>query len=174
MTLEFRRPIFDEAEAMARLHVQCWREAYADILPVELINSFTDQTRLPMWQAVIPNADRFVLAAYDDGKPVGFVISGGSDEKHIVNQDGHLWGLYIAASHSRRGIGRHLIACAVHDWLARGGTTMTIGVLAENIRARSFYEALGAKLVKLGTYEWGGVLLPDTVYILEDLLSFIP
>lgn len=170
----YRRPTLDEAEAMAALHVQCWREAYSEILPAALINSFNDQTRLPMWQSVIPNADRFVLAAYADGKPVGFVISGSSDEKHIENQDGHLWGLYIAADYGRRGIGRQLIARAAADWLSRGGNSMTIGVLAENIRARSFYEALGARLVKLGTYEWDGYPLADTVYIFDNLPALIP
>ena len=159
---------------MAALHVQCWREAYAEILPAELINSFNDETQLPMWQAVIPSADRFVLAAHVDGKPVGFVISGGSDEKHIENQDGHLWGLYIAADYARRGIGRHLIARAAADWLQKGGATMTIGVLAENKPARIFYEALGATLVKHSTYEWDGFPLPDTVYIFENLPALIP
>lgn len=172
--IEYRRPRLDEAEAMAALHVRCWREAYVDILPGELLNSFSEKTRLPLWQSVIPNADRFVLAAYADGTAVGFVISGGSDEKHIENQNGHLWGLYISADYGRRGIGRKLIASAAGDWLAKGGTSMTIGVLAENIRARSFYEALGAKLVKLGTYEWDGYPLPDTVYVFENLPALTP
>lgn len=170
----YRRPSLDEAEAMSALHVQCWREAYADILPKELMSSFSDETRLPMWQAVIPNADRFVLAAYEDDRAVGFVISGDTDEKHIENQDGHLWGLYIAADYGRRGIGRQLIARAAADWLARGGTSITIGVLAENIRARGFYEALGAKLVRLSTYEWDGYPLDDTIYVFEDLAALIP
>jgi ribosomal protein S18 acetylase RimI-like enzyme len=172
--IQYRRPRLDEAEAIAALHVQCWREAYSDILPLELLNSFSNQTRLPLWLAVIPNAERFVHAAYDDEKVVGFIISGDSDKKLIENQDGHLWGLYIAAEHSRLGIGRKLIASAAVDWLAKGGTSMTVGVLAENIRARSFYEALGAKLVKLGTYEWDGYPLPDTLYIFENLPALIP
>jgi ribosomal protein S18 acetylase RimI-like enzyme len=172
--IEYRRPRLDEAEVFAALHVRCWREAYFDILPAELLNSFSDKTRLPLWLSVIPNVDRFVLAAYADGMAVGFVISGGSDEKHIENQDGHLWGLYISADYGRRGIGRKLIASAAKDWLAKGGTSMTIGVLAENIRARRFYEALGAKLVKFGTYEWDGYALPDTVYVFENLPALTP
>lgn len=172
--IEYRRPRLDEAETFAALHVQCWREAYVDILPTELLNSFTDKTRLPLWQSVIPNADRFVLAAYADGMAVGFVISGGSDERFVENQDGHLWGLYISAGYGRRGIGRKLIASAASDWLTKGGINMTIGVLAENIRARMFYEALGAKLVRLGTYEWDGYPLPDTLYIFENLPALIP
>ena len=46
---------------------------------------------------------------------------------------------------------------------------MTIGVLAENKRARAFYERLGAKLLKYKTYNWSGFDLPDCLYIWDDL-----
>ena len=46
---------------------------------------------------------------------------------------------------------------------------MTIGVLAQNLPARAFYESLGAKLLKHSTYKWDGFELPDCLYILEDL-----
>jgi ribosomal protein S18 acetylase RimI-like enzyme len=170
----YRRPTPDEAEAMAALHVQCWREAYAEILPAALMNTFSVQKRLPMWEAVIPNSDRFVLATFEDNIPVGFVISGATDEKHIENQDGHLWALYVAAEYGRRGIGRQLIESAAADWISKGGNSISIGVLAKNIRARSFYEALGAKIVKHSTYEWDGYPLPDTVYVFENLAALIP
>ena len=108
----YRRPTLDESETLAALHVQCWREAYAGFLPTELISTFSNERRLPMWQAVIPNPERFVMAAYDQAKPIGFVISGATDEKHIANQDGHLWAIYIANQYHRKGIGRELIAAA--------------------------------------------------------------
>lgn len=170
----YRRPNFDEAQAMAALHVQCWREAYSEILPAELINSFNDQTRLPTWQSVIPNAQKFVLGAFDADVPVGFVISGFSDEKYIEDQDGNLETIYLAASHYRQGIGRELIGRAARDWVLNGGTSLTVGVLAENIRARVFYESLGAKLVRLTTYTWDGHDLPDVIYVFDDLPSLIP
>lgn len=88
--VEYRRPTPSEAEAMAALHVQCWREAYVDYLPPELMATFTAEKRLPMWQAVIPNTQKFVLGAFDLDVPVGFVISGFSNEKYIEDQDGNL------------------------------------------------------------------------------------
>jgi hypothetical protein len=33
----FRQPDVCEAALMAELHVQCWREAYADILPQAVV-----------------------------------------------------------------------------------------------------------------------------------------
>jgi ribosomal protein S18 acetylase RimI-like enzyme len=172
--IEYRRPRLDEAEAMAALHVQCWHEAYAEFLPAALMSGFSNGQRLPMWQAAIPHPDRFVLAAYDLAKPVGFVISGSTDEKHIENQDGHLWAIYIDGQFHRRGIGRELIAAAAGDWLAKGGKSLTLGVLAENASARLFYEKLGARLVKTSTYDWDGYKLADAVYVFENLPALIP
>ena len=170
--ITYRKPQPEEAEAFAALHVQCWREAYAEILPPELLATFSTEKRLPMWQASLVNPERFILGAYADGIPVGFIICGPSDEKHIAHQDGHLWALYIAASQHRRGTGRTLMGCAASDWLAKGGKSLTIGVLTENHSARRFYESVGAKLARQCTYNWGGFDLPDCIYLLDDLAKF--
>jgi ribosomal protein S18 acetylase RimI-like enzyme len=167
--ITYRKPKPDEAEAFAALHVQCWRECYPGILPPELMSTFSTQKRLPMWQAALMNPQRFVMGAYADERPVGFVMSGTSDEKYIPDQDGHLWALYIAATQHKQGIGRRLVISATQHWLAQGGRSMTIGVLSENKPARAFYEALGGELVRNGTYNWGGFELPDCLYMWHDL-----
>jgi len=172
--IQYRRPRVDEAEALAALHVQCWREAYVDYVPSELMATFTAEKRLPHWRAAIPNTQKFVLGAFDSDIPVGFTISGLSSEKYIEDQDGNLETIYVAASHYRQGIGRELICRAAQDWLQNGGKSMTVGVLAKNIRARSFYESLGAKLVRLTTYNWDGHELPDAIYIFDNLPKLIP
>ena len=169
MEITYRKPEPDEAEAFAALHVQCWRECYSTILPAALVATFSTEKRLPMWQAALMNPERFVMGAHADGQPCGFVMSGPSDEKYITDQDGHLWALYIAASQHKMGIGRQLVYGATQHWLARGGHSMTIGVLAENRPARAFYEHLGAELVRFSTYNWGEFELPDCLYIWKDL-----
>ena len=169
MEITYRKPSPAEAETFAHLHVKCWRETYPAYLPAELMATFSAEKRLPMWQASLVNPERFVLGAYADGIPVGFVMSGPSDEKHIPDQDGHLYALYIAASQHRQGIGRNLANAAAQHWLAQGGSTMTIGVLAQNLSARAFYESIGAKLLKYNTYNWDGFDLPDCLYIWDDL-----
>jgi len=169
MEITYRKPEPDEAEAFATLHVQCWRECYPGILPAALMATFSTEKRLPMWKAALGNPERFVMGAYAGGQPCGFVMSGPSDEKYIPDQDGHLWALYIAAPQHRLGIGRHLVYVATQHWLARGGHSMTIGVLAENKPARAFYERLGAELARFSTYNWGGFDLPDCIYVWRDL-----
>ena len=174
MTPEYRRPTFDEAETMAALHVQCWKEAYAGIVPDELMAKFDVGQRTPMWQKSLGDAKRVVIAAYDEDKAVGFVIAGQPLEHIFEGEDGHIAAVYILASHYRLGIGRKLIALAAQQWLAQGGQSLALGVLAENVRARNFYESLGARLVKTGTYDWDGYPLKDAIYVFEDLPLLIP
>lgn len=159
---------------MAALHVQCWREAYAAFLPPELMATFSTQSRLPMWQKSLGDETRIVVAAYDRQMPVAFAIAGFPEERFFDGEDGHIAALYVASSHYRMGIGRKLIALTAQRWLAQGGHSLALGVLAENVRARSFYEALGARLVKETTFEWDGFPLPDAIYEFEDLPALIP
>ncbi|MDE2384538.1 MAG: GNAT family N-acetyltransferase [Alphaproteobacteria bacterium] len=169
MQITYRKPSLDEAGAFAALHVQCWREAYSAILPPALVASFSAAKRLWVWQARLADAKLFVMGAYADGVPCGFVMSGPANEQFIEDQDGHLWALYIAASQHRLGIGRALMGHAARDWLSRGGKSMTIGVLAENKPARAFYERLGAVKAREGHYVWDGYPLADCIYLLESL-----
>ena len=81
--ITYRKPQPEEAEAFAALHVQCWREAYAKILPAELFAGFSTQKRFPMWQSLLSNPGGFVLGAFVDDIPAGFIISGATEEKHI-------------------------------------------------------------------------------------------
>jgi ribosomal protein S18 acetylase RimI-like enzyme len=170
----YRRPTPHEAEAMAALHVQCWREAYAEILPAELMATFSDETRRPMWRKALADDERIAFAAFDRNQPVGFILAGNPVEALSENEDGQIGAIYITASHYRRGIGRKLIELAVAEWIERGGRSLTLGVLAENVRARSFYESLGAKLVRTSTFVWDGYSLPDAIYVFDDLASLTP
>ena len=169
MTIRLARPLPHEAGDLAALHVACWREAYAGIVPQEILAPATASTRLAMWTAALANPDQIATAAYDGAEPVGFILAGPPLEPPFEGVDGQIPAFYIRASHYRRGIGRRLLADAAARWLARGGHSLTLGVLAGNVRARAFYEALGARLVRTGTYDWDGVPLPDAIYVFEPL-----
>ena len=172
--IEYRRPRLDEAETFSALHVQCWREAYKDIVPAELMAKYRIKTRLPMWESILPDQQRIVFGAYDQGIAVGFIVAGQASEELFDDIDGHVAALYITASHYRRGIGRTLVGLAAKAWIAQGGQSLAFGVLAENKTARAFYERLGARLIKTGSYDWDGHMIPDAIYVFEDLTLLTP
>lgn len=167
--IEYRRPRLDEAVRFGRLHVQCWREAYTDIIPQDVVNQFDEISVGKSWQAHLSAPGRFVLAAYDGNEPVGFINQGAPVEDVFEGMDGHVAALYVAASHYRHGIGRKLLADAAKYWVSKGGHSLALGVLEKNLKARAFYEAMGGCFVKSGIFTWHGHDLPDVIYVFNDL-----
>jgi ribosomal protein S18 acetylase RimI-like enzyme len=171
VTLALRRPRPEEAEELARLHIQCWHEAYRGIVPQVVLENASLKARIATWHRHIADMERIVLAAYDDGKPVGFILAGPPREEVFEGADGQIAAFYILASHQRMGLGKRLLSEAARGWKRQGGTSLGLGVLAENAKARAFYEKMGGKLARTGTWSWDGHPLADATYIFDDLDS---
>ena len=167
----YRRPLLSEAAAMAALHIACWRECYVDIVPAALMEKSSASSRLPIWQEALADPSRAVFAAYDRETAVGFILVGKSKEPNFDCEDGHVAALYLRATHYRQGIGSRLISMAARQWIDQGGHSLSLSVLTENVSALRFYEALGARLVRLGTYSWDEHELPNAIYVFEDLAT---
>jgi ribosomal protein S18 acetylase RimI-like enzyme len=173
VTIAYRRPRINEARALAELHIACWREAYADIVPAAILDAANVDSKAESWRRTIGNEAAFPFTAYDGDTPVGFVISGRPNETLFEDMDGQIAALYVLRSHHMLGIGTYLLGAAARHWLERDGHSLALGVLAQNAGARLFYEALGARLVKAGTFNWHGFDIPDVIYVFEDLLSLL-
>jgi ribosomal protein S18 acetylase RimI-like enzyme len=172
--IEYRRPRLDEAEAMAALHVQCWREAYSGIVPQAILDGSDPKEMAPRWLDHISNVDRYVMAAFNNNEAVAFINQGAPVEKIFDEMDGHIAALYVAQNYYRQGIGRNLLAMAARDWLDKGGHSICLGVLSENTRARKFYESVGGRAVKASIFNWKGSELPDTIYLFDNLSALTP
>jgi GNAT superfamily N-acetyltransferase len=169
MPLTYRSPNVGDAETIAGLHVTCWREAYAGIVPISMLDNVDMADRIARWQRYIENEKSIIRLASRDAEPVGFIHAGKLDEPLADGADGHVFALYILARHHRQGIGRRLMGMAARAWLDRGGRVMSVGVLTANHGARTFYEALGARFVRPDTYQWHGHALDESIYIFENL-----
>lgn len=169
MQVTLRVPQFSEATLFAALHQQCWREAYSAIVPRGVLDAADLGAHIERWQALLQEPDRYVVGAYVDGEPAGFINAGPPRELLYEGEDGHVAAIYVLEAHYRKGIGRQLMASAARWWLAQGGTALGLTALADNQAARRFYEALGGKMVKTGIYFWHGFALPDVVYHFDNL-----
>ena len=169
MSFTLHRPALEEAEVMASLHIRCWREAYAGIVPKEALAAANLSQRVAAWRQSLADPQRIVIAAYDGTDAVGFVVAGRSSGSLTDIADGHVAALYVLAGHQRHGLGRRLLASAAQAWLAQGGAMLALGVLADNHRARAFYQALGGRLARTGTYNWEGHELADAIYLFDNL-----
>jgi len=166
---ELRRPRADEAEAVARCHIACWREAYAAIVPAHILERAELGERTQRWQQHLADAELHVLAAFAGAECLGFILSGPPRDPSLPQDAGHVSALYVRERAQGRGLGRRFMAAAAADWQARGGRALAVGVLAENARARGFYEAMGGRLLHEGVWHWHGVALADAHYRYDDL-----
>ncbi|MFT3987474.1 GNAT family N-acetyltransferase [Aestuariivirga sp.] len=169
MTILFRTPQFAEAEEMARLHIACWREAYRGIVPEDALEKANVSERTSMWLQRLADSAVFVLAAYDDDIPVGFIMAGPNRDPAVPLADGQIGVLYILKSHYRLGLGRALMGKAAGWWLGQGGTSLGLGVLSENARAMAFYTRMGGRIIRTGTFNWDGHALSDAIFLFDDL-----
>lgn len=143
--VHIRRAREEDARGIAEVHVQTWREAYRDQLPTAFLSELRIDARESCWQQELRvlAPDRCPWVAEARGQILGFVASGISREEHARRGEGEVYAIYVLPDCWARGVGRSLLAHAEHDLLNHGYSEAILWVIAENVRARYFYEQAG-------------------------------
>ena len=130
----------EDAQAIARVHVRTWQAAYAHVFPADELAALSVERRVQVWSQYLTREDTGIFVGESDGSVIGFVSVGESPD---APGEGELYAIYVDPDHWGTGIGRELIA-AGEDWLrAHSYEIATLWVLADNPRARRFYEIAG-------------------------------
>jgi GNAT superfamily N-acetyltransferase len=110
-------PDVDDAEQLASVHVQAWREAYGELLP----ERFYDDS------------------ARHEGRLVGFALRGRAVRHgdHPPAREEQLFALYVLAPWYGRGVAQALLEQCL------SGRPAQLWVAKDNARARRFYEKNG-------------------------------
>ncbi len=153
-TMKVRPAIVDDAQAIAEIHVQAWRETYAGLLPKTLLDGLSVERRAAWWRGLLDGTSnpggRAVFVAVDThGDAVGFSSFGRQREAELeaAGFDGEFETIYLLDSAKRQGIGRRLMITMAAAMLTDGYCGGALWVLRENAPARRFYEAIGAAIV---------------------------
>jgi GNAT superfamily N-acetyltransferase len=127
----------EDAEAVARVHVETWRVAYDHVFPREELERMATERvdrRAEMHRRSPP------IVAEADGEIIGFVSVGPANDE---DADGELYAIYVLPAHWGTGVGRDLIQTAEDRLRELGHEDAILWVLEDNPRARRFYEAAG-------------------------------
>jgi L-amino acid N-acyltransferase YncA len=73
--MKIRAADLSDAEGIAKVHVDSWRNAYKNIIPEEFLENLSYQSREELWIDIIPKGSVFV-AETDEGQIVGFSSCG--------------------------------------------------------------------------------------------------
>lgn len=128
----------DSRRAVSRIYEESWKFAYRGIIP----QSYLDGIPAGLWARSLDQPGRDHLVVLEDGGPIGTASTGPSRWPDYP-EDGEIVSLYLLPAYIGRGYGKALLAAAVRVLEAQGYRSILLWVLAENRRARAFYERAG-------------------------------
>ena len=166
-----------DAGELGALHVACWKETYAGLVPDEVIGRLSVEARTGMWARILADPAALgvtsVLLAEDNGRAVGFGSCGVQRDRGLKESgfDAEIGALYILRSHQGVGLGRTIMRRMGDLLEASGYTSAALWVLRENRNARGFYERLGGEIVAEKEERRGDATLVEVAYGWRDLVQ---
>jgi GNAT superfamily N-acetyltransferase len=153
-----------DAEAVARIYVESWRDTYPLILPNKLLANMSIEGQTARWRNAIAMAAReAVYVAEDDKGTVIGMTSLGRARDPGLGYDAEIYTLYVHPIVTGRGFGRALLSGAFAALAERGHNRCVIWAHARN-PARFFYEAMGGKLIAERTTSMAGAPVPEVAF----------
>lgn len=154
----------DDADAIAKVHVDTWRTTYGGIIPQHYLDSLTVQNRSVGWvrQLERTTGEVTLVSEHHDGRIVGFVCAGPLRHRDSRFQ-AEISSLYVLKRHQRASHGRRLFLAAAERMARKGYKGLFLWVLANN-PARGFYERMGGVQVSEARRSFAGKPLHEIGY----------
>ena len=159
-----------DAAELARVHVQSWRETYAGILPRAYLQRMSTPLHARRWRARLLRMNEITLAAEGPDGLVGYVSGHwGRGGAQAGAREGEITTLYVLKTDQGAGVGRALMTAAARTLAGMGAQSLVVWVLAENVKARGFYERLGGVLGDTRGEPVAGGVTPSVAYRWADI-----
>jgi ribosomal protein S18 acetylase RimI-like enzyme len=140
----------DDAYDIVRINVDGWRQAYASIVPEEVLAAMDVDARVPRYRQRMSEPSPFetLVATFTDSGPVlGYVSCGpyriGQSARSLDSAVGEVVAVYVDPPRWGAGTGRVLLDAALHRLVERGFDEVRLWVLEANEGARRFYARTG-------------------------------
>jgi ribosomal protein S18 acetylase RimI-like enzyme len=148
VTIDIRRAEPRDAQAIADVHHQAWRGAYAGIIPHRALNAMISR-RGDEWWANAIRRSATVLVVEIGGKVAGYTTVGRNRARGLPQQ-GEIYELYLRPEYQGVGLGSRLFAAARQKLADHGLKGMVVWALEDNTNALSFYAGAGGRDVAEG------------------------
>ena len=156
-----------DCKKIANVVTVAWNETYKGIVPDDFLEGLylnEEQRTINSYNKFDENDNhQYVLEV--DGKVIGFVNVGSTDEKEYDNC-GELHAIYIINGYKGNGFGKKLINIGIEELKKMGYNKMIIGCLEGN-PSNEFYKHIGGKFIKKRVFE--KLNLPENVYYFDNI-----
>ncbi|WP_188456578.1 GNAT family N-acetyltransferase [Virgibacillus oceani] len=155
-----RRAVYEDASAIANIHVSSWKSTYTDLLDEKDLSNMTYENRKALWETVlrIQKKEQCTFVIHNDEKIAGF-ISGGPERTKRFNYDSEIYTIYLLDEFQRMGLGAKLLQVFAEEMKILGFTSLLVWILKQNPSSRFYerYQALpvGEEITTIGegTYQ---------------------
>lgn len=144
MTVIAIRPaVPDDAADIAAVHVRSFVAAYSHLPRTRHSAAIGLTDRVSEWRRRLEMADRVTLVATDGRRIDGFAHLGSSPDGDAGGETGHVFSIHVDPDQTGHGTGERLMVAAAASLTTHGYRCATLWVVADNDRARRFYQRLG-------------------------------
>jgi GNAT superfamily N-acetyltransferase len=159
-----------DAEALARLHVESWRETYRGLLPDAFLDGMSVEAHGRRWASALasPAPGETTLALAGPARLVGYA-SGGPSRRG----GWEIATLYLLRLAQGQGQGRRLVSALARVFADQGGGGLTISALRDNVAARTFYARLGGVAQPPRLTPGPGGIVCEVNYFWPDVSSLL-
>jgi ribosomal protein S18 acetylase RimI-like enzyme len=164
-----------DAPAIARVHVESWRETYAGLVPDDYLQGLSYEKRTADWQRMLaqePAPWSCHVAQTAEGVLCGFVNCGAPRDDAFRQGEfsctGEIYAIYLMKESQGQGLGRALFAAAQRSLRSHGIGSFYLWVLRDN-KTRAFYRHMGGVELAEKTLEIGGQSLIETAMGWENI-----
>lgn len=140
MVIAVRPAHVGDVTGIASVQIQAWKVGYAHIYPSSVLDALSLPDRVASWAEQVMGEQVCVWVAGTPGVD-GFVSVGNARDDDRPGA-AEVFALYVRPDRWAAGLGSALLDEAL-SWLAPRFTTAVLWVLADNDRARGFYERRG-------------------------------
>lgn len=107
--MKIRRAKLDDAQGIAKVHVNSWRTTYKDIIPNDFLDNLSVEQRTELWKKNLEREDNYVaIAENNEGQIIGFADAW-KRETNVVENSGDLTSIYLLEEYQGKGIGKKLL-----------------------------------------------------------------
>ena len=157
-----------DAQDLARVHVQSWRETYPGMLPQVYLDRMSTAVHARRWRSRLLRASEVTLVAETAQGLAGY-CSGDWTRSGVRAGEAEIATLYVLKRAQVSGLGRRLLVSTARALAARGATSLVIWVLRDNASARRFYERMGGASDRERDEAIGGGLVVSVAYRWSDI-----
>ncbi len=130
-----------DADAIGRVHVASWRQAYAGTVPADFLADLSEAEQAEQWRQVIESGHGTLLVADDgNGDVLGFAMVGHSRDEDADPGTQEIYAIYFDPAAWGQGAARELMRTLLAEL---GAAKVTLWALADNARALHFYRRHG-------------------------------